>query len=62
MFGKHHNVKQFLSKTKNILGGAFHHTKNIINNIDDGMKTFKNVYRVAAPYLSHMEFQLDINM
>ena len=50
---KHHpnSIVAHLNKAKNTIGTAFSNTKNFLNNFDHGVKTFKNIYRVAAPIL-----------
>ena len=44
-------MSHHLRKAKNIIGGAINHTKNLLHNVDAGVKTFKDIYRVAAPIL-----------
>ena len=36
---------------KHHIGNAYHHTKNLIQNVDHGIRTGKTVYSVLAPYI-----------
>jgi hypothetical protein len=53
MFGKvtKQQVHHQLNRAKDFLGKAYHQTKSFLGNIDDGVRTFKNIYGVVAPVL-----------
>ena len=53
MFGKisHHQVAHHFSKAKQLLGSAYHQTKNFLGNVDHGIRTFKHIYGAVAPVL-----------
>ena len=46
-----HTLSHHLRQAKNVIGGTILNTKNLLNHVDQGVKTFKDVYRVAAPIL-----------
>ena len=37
------------NKAKNFIGHAYNTTKNVLSNVDNGVKLFKHVYSVAHP-------------
>ena len=47
---KHHIVKAF-QNTRNYLGGAYSHGKNILGSIDNGIQFAKHAYGVISPLL-----------
>ena len=53
MFGKINKqiVQHHFNKAKSFIGNAYHHTKNFLNDVDRGVKTFKHVYSVVSPYI-----------
>ena len=53
MFGKitKQQVQHHFNKAKSFLGNAYNHTKNFLNDVDSGVKTFKSVYGALAPIL-----------
>ena len=53
MFGKvtKQQVHHHFNRAKDFLGKAYHQTKSFLGNIDDGVRTFKNIYGVVAPVL-----------
>ena len=38
-------------KAKNFIGHAYNTTKNVLNNVDNGVKLFKHIYSVAHPLI-----------
>ena len=38
-------------KAKNFTGHAYNTTKNVLSNVDNGVKLFKHVYSVAHPLI-----------
>jgi hypothetical protein len=40
-------------KAKNFIGHAYNTTKNVLSNVDNGVKLFKHVYSVAHPLIDH---------
>ena len=53
MFGKvtKQQVHHHFNRAKDFLGKAYHHTRNFLGDIDDGVRTFKNIYSAVAPVL-----------
>ena len=53
MFGKltKHHVARGVQHAKNFLGQAYHGTRNMLGNVDQGVRTFKQVYGAVAPVL-----------
>ena len=47
---KQHIIKAF-NNTRNFLGGAYSHGKNILGSIDNGIKIAKHAYGVISPLL-----------
>ena len=47
---KQHIVKAF-NNTRNFLGGAYSHGKNILGSIDNGIQFAKHAYGVISPLL-----------
>ena len=45
------HVERFYNSAKHHLGNAYHHTKNVLHNVDHGIRTAKTVYSVLAPYI-----------
>ena len=39
------------NKAKNFIGHAYNTTKNVLSNVDNGVKLFKHVYSVAHPLI-----------
>jgi hypothetical protein len=46
MLGKitKHQIHHHFNKAKDFLGHAYKNTKNFLNNVDSGVKTFKSIY------------------
>ena len=38
-------------KAKNFIGHAYNTTKNVLNNVDTGVKVFKHIYSMAHPLI-----------
>ena len=53
MFGKisKQKVSHHFNRAKDFIGNAYHHSKRILGDIDNGVKTFKNIYSIVAPVL-----------
>ena len=53
MLGKitKHQIHHHFNKAKDFLGHAYKNTKNSLNNVDSGVKTFKSIYGALAPVL-----------
>jgi hypothetical protein len=53
MFGKITNrqVAHHFNKAKDFLGNAYNHTRNFLGGLDQGVRTFKQVYGAIAPVL-----------
>ena len=53
MFGKitKRDVYHHFSKAKECLGNAYNHTKNFLGDVDQGVRTFKEIYGAVAPVL-----------
>ena len=54
MFGIKFNrntLHQVMKNTKNHIGQAYGFTKNIFNNVDSGVRLFRNIYSIAQPVL-----------
>ena len=49
-FKKEHLMNAF-NKTKNFVGEAYSKSKNILNNIDNGIKIGKHIYSSISPLL-----------
>ena len=45
-----HNTYAYNTATYHI-GNAYNHTKNLLHNVDSGIRTAKTVYSVLAPYI-----------
>ena len=44
-------VSHHFNKAKNFLGSAYHHTKNFLGDVDQGVRTVKSIYGAVAPIL-----------
>ena len=53
MFGKvtKQQVHHHFNRRKDFLGKAYQPTRNFLGDIDDGVRTFKNIYSAVAPVL-----------
>ena len=53
MIGKmtKHHVARGLHHAKNFLGQTYHNTRNMLGNVDQGVRAFKQVYGAVAPVL-----------
>jgi len=53
MFGKltKHHVARGIHHAKNFLGQAYNTTRNMLGNVDQGVRTFKHIYGAVAPVL-----------
>ena len=40
-----------MTNTKTHIGQAYGFTKNIFNNVDSGVRLFKNIYSIAQPVI-----------
>ena len=51
MFGKitKQQVAHSFHKAKNFIGHAYNQTKGLLNHVDHGVQTFKQIYNVASP-------------
>ena len=51
MFGKFdkNTFKHIFNKSKDFLGKAYNTTKNVLGDVNSGIKTFKNIYEHIAP-------------
>ena len=57
MFGSkitRHNIHANLRRAKNMLGGAYHHTKSILGDIDHGVRVAKTLYGAFSPVLDSL--------
>jgi uncharacterized coiled-coil DUF342 family protein len=50
-FKKEHLMNAF-NKAKNFVGDAYLKSKNILNNIDNGVKIGKQIYSQVSPYIN----------
>ena len=57
---KKHLATSF-SKAKNFLGSAYHTTKNLLGNVDNGVRLFRTVYGALQPALEHYDAGNHIN-
>ena len=46
-----HHVQRGVHHAKNFLGQAYHGTRNMLGNVDQGVRSFKQVYGTVAPVL-----------
>ena len=44
----------FYNNTKKHLGNVYHHTKNILGHIDNGINVGKTIFSVIQPYLEEL--------
>ena len=44
-------LQHAMRNTKNHIGQAYGFTKNIFNNVDSGVRLFKNIYSIAQPVI-----------
>ena len=44
-------LSNVMKTTKNHIGQAYGFTKNILNNVDSGVRLFKNIYSIAQPVI-----------
>ena len=44
-------LSHVMKNTKNHIGSAYGFTKNIFNNVDSGVRLFKNIYSIAQPVI-----------
>ena len=44
-------LSNVMRNTKNHIGQAYGFTKNILNNVDSGVRLFKNIYSIAQPVI-----------
>ena len=53
MFGKitRRDVAHHFNKAKTFLGNAYHHTRNFLGDVDNGVRTLKHIYGAVAPVL-----------
>jgi len=53
MFGKirKQDVIRHFNKAKDFIGNAYHHTKNFLGDVDQGVRTIKNIYGAVSPIL-----------
>ena len=53
MFGKlnKHHVARGVNNAKNLIGQAYHGTRNMMGNVDSGVRAFKQFYGAVAPVL-----------
>ena len=50
MFGKFDNTsKNIFNKSKDFLGKAYNTTKNVLGDVNSGIKTFKDIYEQISP-------------
>ena len=49
-----HNMQQLFRKVKSHLSSGYSHAKNILHDVDDGVRTFKDVYRHIEPIISEL--------
>ena len=47
------NVVHGLHRAKNFIGNAYHATKNILGNINNGVRLFKSVYGALSPMIDN---------
>ena len=45
------DVAHHVNRAKNFLGNAYHHTRNFLGDVDQGVRTFKQIYGAIAPVL-----------
>ena len=45
------DVYHHFGKAKEFLGNAYNHTKNILGHVDQGVRTFKEIYGAVASVL-----------
>lgn len=54
MFGvklNKHTFRQAIGKAKNIAGNVYLNTKNVLGDIDTGIKSAKKIYSIVSPIL-----------
>jgi hypothetical protein len=54
MFGvkfNRHSISQAIGKTKDFVGKAYSTTKNVLSDVDTGIRMAKQVYSIASPVL-----------
>ena len=54
MFGvklNRYSIRQAINKTKNIVGNVYSSTKNVLSDIDTGIRTAKQIYSIVSPSL-----------
>ena len=44
-------LSHVMKNAKHTIGGAYGYTKNIFNNVDSGVRLFKNIYSIAQPVI-----------
>ena len=47
-------LSHVMKNTKNHIGQAYGFTKNIFNNVDSGVRLFKNIYSIAQPVIEDL--------
>ena len=47
------NIAHTFHKVKNFIGNAYGTTAKVLNNFDNGVKTFKTIYGAISPILDH---------
>lgn len=56
MFGKlnRNNLKNIYNTGKNVLLRSYHHGKNFINTLDNGVRTGKAIYDIISPSIESL--------